>query len=241
MLSTLARAPVLFTQGIYVKLKTPKLPEAGGERKGCVDVSKINETFIEPMRLMIVGDSAAAGVGVADQCDALSGQLVQTLSAHMSVQWRLEAQSGLNTRELIDFLSRQTSDPVDAVIVSLGVNDVLSNTRPESFIKYQRQLIELLLQSYQARTVMLTSVPPMGRFPALPKTLRGFLGARADALNEALPSLEREYEQVHVLSLSLPIEASYFASDGFHPNEKAYKLWAKSVAQKLLLLRELNP
>lgn len=54
-------APVLAVQGRQVKKNTPRLPEAKGPRKG------IQENGGKQIRLLILGDSAAAGVGVDHQ------------------------------------------------------------------------------------------------------------------------------------------------------------------------------
>ena len=65
--------PVLFLQGKHVKRVTPKLSEPEGHRHGQVGQGK-------GLSLLIVGDSAAAGVGVEHQQQALSGRLVAALS-----------------------------------------------------------------------------------------------------------------------------------------------------------------
>ncbi|MCC6374061.1 MAG: SGNH/GDSL hydrolase family protein, partial [Moraxellaceae bacterium] len=77
-----ALAPLLLTQGMYVRRVTPKLPEPQGARVGVTGTGK-------PLRLLIVGDSAAAGVGAAHQNDALLGQLVAALATEFEVSWCL--------------------------------------------------------------------------------------------------------------------------------------------------------
>ena len=59
-------APVLVAQGIYVKRVTPRLSEPEGVRFGVFGAGP-------KMKLLIVGDSAAVGVGAATQHQALSG------------------------------------------------------------------------------------------------------------------------------------------------------------------------
>ena len=54
-------APVLIYQGKQVSKDTPRLPEAPGLRKG------IHGNGEKQIRLLILGDSAAAGVGVDEQ------------------------------------------------------------------------------------------------------------------------------------------------------------------------------
>jgi len=53
-------SPLLVCQGIYVRRVTPKLPEADGPRSGEAGSGAL-------LRLLVLGDSAAAGVGVRTQ------------------------------------------------------------------------------------------------------------------------------------------------------------------------------
>ncbi|OFW46709.1 MAG: hypothetical protein A2003_04010 [Acinetobacter sp. GWC1_38_13] len=75
-ISTLFLMPIIVAQGIVVKQRTPKLLEPIGERQGIVGLGR-------PLSLLILGDSAAAGVGVEYQHQALSGVLLsQLMNAH---------------------------------------------------------------------------------------------------------------------------------------------------------------
>ena len=56
-----------------MRLTVLQLPEANGKRSGCC--GKGNE-----LKLLIIGDSAAAGVGVNRQCDGLACQLAEKLA-----------------------------------------------------------------------------------------------------------------------------------------------------------------
>lgn len=81
-LSTLALLPILLIQGRKVRKNTPRLLEAGGEREGTTGEG-------QPLSLLILGDSAAAGVGVDTQQDALSGAIISELQNEYRLQWKL--------------------------------------------------------------------------------------------------------------------------------------------------------
>ncbi|MDH3952646.1 MAG: SGNH/GDSL hydrolase family protein, partial [Gammaproteobacteria bacterium] len=59
-------------QGIWTNLRVPTLPEPPGAREGSAGKGP-------PLKLLVVGDSAAAGVGVSRQDEALLGQVVSRL------------------------------------------------------------------------------------------------------------------------------------------------------------------
>ena len=62
-LSTLALLPVVVLQGLKVRKNTPRLAEASGDRAGICGQG-------QPLSLLILGDSAAAGGGV----ESLAGE-----------------------------------------------------------------------------------------------------------------------------------------------------------------------
>ena len=80
-------APLLLVQGKYVRRVTPKLPEAAGAREG---ERRLRDAGGGPasLRVLITGDSSAAGVGTQHQDEALPGQLADALAAR-SVATRL--------------------------------------------------------------------------------------------------------------------------------------------------------
>nr|WP_237732774.1 SGNH/GDSL hydrolase family protein [Shewanella schlegeliana] len=225
-------APLLFLQGKRVKRNTPKLPEAAGPRAGRVgegcDIS-----------LLVFGDSAAAGVGVESQQQALIGVVSQALANEYRVEWRLLANSGYNTaqamRMLRTELGTQSNLRFDAVIVSLGVNDVLSPLSAKRWIEQQKILVELLSVELDCQTVVLTRVPPMGDFPVLPQPLRWFLGRRSQEFNRHLEQFSIQEPRFTLLDFGHQLDAEAMAIDGFHPGELIYRDWGLSAAKAILL------
>ena len=114
--------PLLLTQALWVRLTTLQLPEPLGKRLGCC--GKGNE-----LKLLIIGDSAAAGVGVNSQSDGLACQLAAKLATQYHVNWSLIANTGNTSVDIINELRLLPAQPLDYVLVSVGVNDVTYLTR----------------------------------------------------------------------------------------------------------------
>jgi lysophospholipase L1-like esterase len=131
LLATLG--PMLWVQGKYVRKVTPQLPEPPGERSGIAGAGP-------RLRLLLTGDSAAAGVGASSQADALSGQLVQSLSKHFTVEWELIAKSGLDSKGILETLQTVRATKFDVVVMSMGVNDVTGLMSPSEWKGWQNQL-----------------------------------------------------------------------------------------------------
>ncbi len=216
-------APFLIAQGLYVRHVTPKLPEPEGLRSG------INGSG-PPLRLLILGDSAAAGVGVSTQAQALSGRLVSALGSDFRVSWKLIAQTGLTAKEVAAHLKMAAPEKYDVVVTSVGVNDVTHGTKSQKWIDQQGQIIELLRSKFHSPYIILSSIPPMHLFPALPQPLRWYLGMRAKQLNSALKKIVAVSSRCEVITTNFPLDAAYMAADGFHPGAPAYSIWASHIA-----------
>jgi lysophospholipase L1-like esterase len=220
-------APVLLAQGRHTRAATPRLPEPPGPRTGRVGQGPV-------LRLLIAGDSAAAGVGASHQHAALSGRLADSLAPHFDLHWQLIAQTGYTTRDLLQRLAQQPAQSFDAVVLSTGVNDVTAPLRTHAWLAQQRELVGLIRQRFGAHHLVLTRVPPMHRFTALPQPLRQLLGWRAQGFNEALAAALCAWPEAagcELLHVTPPTTPDALATDGFHPGEASYRLWADAVAQ----------
>ena len=227
LLSTVAFAPVLLWQGRRVRAEVPRLPEAQGERSGIAGTGPV-------LRLLIVGDSAAAGVGVATQAQALSGGLVSSLCGSFELHWKLLATTGHATAEAIADLNAMDATPFDIVVTSLGVNDVTARHSLSQWRSEQKALITLLQSRFEARHIFLSGLPPMHLFPALPQPLRWYIGSRAKQFDAALRLLADtsphcEYVPLNFIGLS----EGEMASDGFHPGPAIYQQWADEIARRI--------
>ncbi len=226
-LATLALAPLLYLQGRRTRRVTPVLPEPPGDRRG-------RRGDGPPLRLLVTGDSAAAGVGAPHQDEALSGRLVAELCRHFTIEWELHAQTGATTRSTLDYLQRLDSRDFDLAITSLGVNDVTGGAGRRRWLALQRELRALLRAKFASRLILVSGLPPMGLFPALPQPLRWYLGRRADEFDQALErDIEGEADCVFV-NLRFGMDRSAMATDGFHPGPPVYAEWARRASELTL-------
>ena len=92
-------------------------------------------------------------------------------------------------------------------------------------------MVSRLKTKFQTRLILLTSVPPMHRFPALPQPLRWWPGERAKKLNRIMQDVVQDDPVCRFVSVISPAGNGYAAADGFHPSGAAYALWAAHVAE----------
>ena len=225
-LSTLLLLPVLFVQGNKVRKNTPRLLEPKGEREGGIGQGK-------PLSLLILGDSAAAGVGVETQKDALSGAIIQELQNEFFLQWKLHAKTGNTTRQVFHALQHLEERKYDVIVTSIGVNDVTKLTSAKSWIQQQKQLFEHIQKRFQPKLIIVSGVPPMQHFPALPNPLAWLFGQYAEQMNQKLQQWLAPQSQFKFLQYDIEtFQAmnSSMASDGFHPSKEVYEIWGRQIA-----------
>lgn len=222
LLTTALLGPILFVQGRSVRLNTPTLPEPDGQRTGSCGSGPL-------LRLLVIGDSSAAGVGADHQSQALLGQLLSHLGKAYQVHYHLLAKTGATTADALGWLDNIESQPFDVVVTALGVNDVTGMRSKHRFMREQRQLLTVLQQRFALPQIVVSGLPPMQHFPALPQPLRGFLGSRAAAFDAAGSLVAAEHNTLH-LPFDFPFELSAMATDGFHPGPGAYAIWGEATA-----------
>ncbi|MBI1297760.1 SGNH/GDSL hydrolase family protein [bacterium] len=225
-LASVVLGPLLLAQGRSVHHTVTKLPEAAGPRAGTAGEGP-------DLRLLIVGDSAGAGVGAATQQEALSGRIVAQLASSFTVQWRVIARTGATTAGTIKHLGKVEAQPFDFAVTSLGVNDVSAGRSVRAWIDEQAALIDLLHTKFNVKHVMLSALPPVHLFPALPQPLRWYLGAQAKRYNRALAAWASPREDCTFVTLNYPMDVTILAEDLFHPGPEVYRLWAQAVAEAI--------
>lgn len=216
-------APLLLLQGLRVRQTVPQLPEPPGERAGQAGRG-------DPLRLLVVGDSSAAGVGAPTQSQALIGQVSSAMLLQRSLRWRLEAKTGATTVSTLKGLSEIEPEEFDLAVSVLGVNDVTSATSLGSWVNNQARLRNLLRARFGVKRIVICGLPPMGEFPALPQPLRWYLGSKAKRFDAAIGQAACNEENAHFFPLDFARDVALMAEDGFHPGPGAYADWGRRLA-----------
>lgn len=229
----LGLSPVFLAQALHLRRTVPKLPEPGCPRQGSVGSGS-------DFRILILGDSAGAGVGSPLQSEAFCGQLVGELKNDFHVHWTIHAKTGWTTQDCLDNLEDLKAQRFDAVVTSLGVNDVTGLVPTATWLLRQEVLYWRVRERFERPHIYFSGTPPMGRFPALPQPLRWWLGMRATSLSEALRQWTKGREGCSYVPLVAPFTSDTMASDGFHPGPSLCTIWASLVAQEIRKIEEVG-
>lgn len=218
----LALAPVLLAQAVMVRRRALRLPEPDGARSGVVGQGPL-------LRVLIAGDSSAAGVGVAHQDSALAGQLVAALCTDFTVHWQLQATTGHTTAQTLVRLRALPVQDFDVAVTALGVNDITRQVPLRRWAAQQTELTLLLRNRFGVRAQWRSGLPPVDAFPLLPPLLRKVLGAQARAFDAWLartsvpPVHHQPFDRAR-------LDVAMMAEDGFHPGAPIYAAWAGDLA-----------
>lgn len=222
--------PVLVAQAVAARKRAPVLPEAAGPRRGSVGDGV-------PLRVLIVGDSSAAGVGVATQDEALAGHLTRRLAARCArrIDWALHAKTGATSAFALQRLRDEPPGPADVAVAVLGVNDVIEQVPPPRAVEHRAALADWLRVNAGVRHVVFAPLPPVHRFPLLPQPLRWAMGREAAAHDTALARWAATRADVSHVPIALELGPGSMAADGFHPGEPVYRQCGEALADHIAL------
>ncbi len=223
-------SPVLVLQALATRAKLPRLPEPEGQRHGVAGQG-------QPLRLLIAGDSSAAGVGVRHQRDALASRLAAHLAGAVParVAWHLLARSGLTTAQTLALLRDDEAHAerirgTDVAVVVTGVNDVVDQLPSHRAVAAREALANWLRNACGAQHVVFAPLPPVHHFPGLPQPLRWVAGSDARRHNAALQHWAATRTDVSCVDMEMPLNRGVMAADGFHPGEPVYRYCASAIA-----------
>lgn len=222
----LTRAVALL-QGLWLLISRPRLQEPTGAREGTLGDGP-------PLRLLILGDSAAAGVGAKTQTQALTGQLTSHLAPHHSVTWRLAARCGATTKTTLARLRDLPPEPYDVVLLAVGINDAKNGVPQDSFRDTYAAILHDLRIRHNARLILCSALPPVSDFPTVPEPLRSVMGARAALFDAILQQVVADAPNADYLAFDMPRDPALLATDGLHPGAPLYTLWAKGAATRIM-------
>lgn len=221
--------PWLLPQALYVRRTAPRFAPASGPSHGDVPGER-------PLRLLGIGDSIIAGVGVKELPHALVGQTAQHLATQLGrgVRWQTLGLSGATSEEVREqLLPNWPETQVDLIVVSVGVNDLTGlYTGPR-----WRRSLSALLRDLSARApeafIGIAGIPPFHAFPLLPEPLRALFGYRAESFDRIARVVVAEDPRRVYLPMRFSPDPAMFSDDGYHPSEAGYSGFGAAMAEAL--------
>lgn len=193
-----------------------------------------------PLRLVVLGDSTAAGIGVDDAAEAYPAVLARRLATATGRRVVLTA-LGVAGARVEDVATEQAplaaaADP-DVVFVGIGANDVTHLTSLRDVRARMERVLQVLEETGAAVVV---AGPPDMRVPVWHQPLRQLSYLRGLQVADAIEDVARA-RGVAVVELAEetgPFFAAdpeaHFSTDGFHPGALGYRRWADAIFPVLI-------
>lgn len=222
--------PVYIWQGLKIRRETirptPPLPQ---------QVMPV-EGQGPPFRLLLIGDSSAAGVGVDDINASLGGQIPQLLARQSGrpVEIEIIGSNSATAGQIRDFVVPHLREQnYTHIIINIGTNDSKNFHTVKRFCKEFGTLLYALNARFPGSNIIWSGIMDMKAIPALPSPLNKILGIRSRALMACGEKLCRERLATIPDGEWNPCEVN-FSEDGFHASAQGYHEWAQILAAHIL-------
>lgn len=224
-----ALAPLLYAQARRLRTSALVLPEPEGPRQG------VERAGVQPLRLLVAGDSSAAGVGAETQDEALARPLALELARRLgaTVHWQLVARTGLTSQALLQLLRNESVQPADVAVIVIGVNDLTSEVPLRRALRWRHEIVHWLRSNAKVRRVFFTSMPEMQRFPLIPQPLAWYAGLHAQRNNVAQARWTASVPGVVHVDVGGATRAEWMARDGYHPAPPLYAQVAGRISEAI--------
>ncbi len=218
--------PVYLWQGVAVRLRSIRMLPPAGPVRHEIDGAD------PAVRLLVVGDSSAAGVGIETTDGLLAVRLAELIAARTGrrVLWRAAGFNSATAGQLRDFVVPNLSpEPWTHIVLAVGTNDAKNFHTVRRFKREFGGLIYALKARWPEARIVWSPVVDMALIPALPRALGRLLEIRASLINRMGERLCLERGVVPASRLPILDPRAGFSRDGFHASEAGYRAWAEHL------------
>jgi lysophospholipase L1-like esterase len=188
-----------------------------------------------PLRIILLGDSTAAGVGASSTRTTVGGRLARLLAVDSGRRVELSsvAASGARAKDLAAQVQRALAgERPDVAVVLVGANDTTHLTRRSEVERELGEAVRRLVGS--GSRVVVGTCPDMGAPRVFPPPLRQLAAWRGEAIAASQAETVRAAGGVPVdlarlTGSAFRADPRTFATDRYHPSDRGYEFWAAAL------------
>lgn len=205
---------------------------------GCSSRGEVRKSAEKPMTTgpiiyVALGDSTGSGVGARE-----GGYVLRVFNRLAEVRPGSTLTnlcvSGATTSDLIrGQLERGVEANPDLVTVGIGINDIGHGLTLEQFSKNYEEILTTLREKTHAQIVV-SNIPDVSSAPRIPASMRNTYQQQIISFSQRLEEIAKRhgvtvFDVYTITKDELPTHPEYFSSDGFHPSDLGYELWATQM------------
>ena len=202
-----------------------------------------------PISYVALGDSTGVGVGATE--GGYVARLFKLIERARPGSTLLNlCVTGATTEDVLnDQLERGVAGQPTLVTLGIGINDIGHEVSLEQFSRNYEEILSRLTSNTQA-PIVVTNIPDISTAPRIPQEMRSDYHQLIVAFNQRLEEIANRHGAIvfdvyTVTHEQLPGHPEFFSSDGFHPSDKGYELWADqmwpTIAQAMGIPAEARP
>jgi lysophospholipase L1-like esterase len=192
-----------------------------------------------PLRLVMIGDSGAAGLGCEVAAQTPGALLAGGVARDLKRRVWLESVAfvGARSSDLDTQVAKAIADPIDLAVIIVGTNDVTHRVLPGDAANDLARAVRTLRGA--GAVVVVGTCPDLGTIEPLMQPLRAFARfySRRMAAAQLAAVVENDGVAVSLGTLLSPEFAQHphlWSADRFHPSPRGYRRVADALLPALL-------
>ena len=189
--------------------------------------------FTGPIVYVALGDSTGAGLGARDggYVARLHKQILERRPGSNLVNLCV---SGATTEDVLrGQLDRGVAANPDLVTLGIGINDIGHGVTLEQFSKNYEEIFRTLKQKTHA-AIVVTNLPDISSAPRIPGSMRANYQQQIVQYSRRIEEIATRhgvtvFDIYSITTRELASHPEYFSTDGFHPSDAGYELWAREM------------
>lgn len=232
---TIGGAALLAGEAVLARSRRYAQPELGLNLRATV-----GDLDAAPLRLVLLGDSSALGVGVDQVTDTIGGQLARLLctggepdARRRRVELSSVGVSGSRSTDLATQVARALlGQRPDVAVILIGANDATGLRRPVEAAAHLGTAVRRLRAA--GVEVVVGTCPDLGAVRAIAPPLRQLAGwaGRVTARAQSRAVLDAGGQVVDLAAVTGPVfraDVGTLCYDGYHPSADGYRVWAHAL------------
>jgi lysophospholipase L1-like esterase len=178
-------------------------------------------------RILVLGDSTAAGTGTSDNKYSTAGRLASLFPGAEIINI---SENGLQIGELTKKLE-DVDGRYDLILIQIGANDIIRLTGMNA-IDLELQKLLTMANELSDKVIILHS-GDIGKSKFFPVYVRPILSSRSRQVRDIYIKNAETFGVSYVDLFDVEMTDETYSDDKLHPNDAGYEIWFKEIMKKI--------